>query len=388
MQLQPKHKLMIALIIAAMIAAIIWQFRASKSASLDSSNEITQTKQASTTTTEQVGDNKIDDALTDVVVYQSDEVLPHIYQDVLLGNSQHAVLACEQMQQRLQNGTPEQLPLNDAFTDLAKAWKQVQASYILPGYDAYITDYPRLIDFFDLGNEDLSVALQRALQSDNEPKAALFKNSYKSINALEIILNAKEKSPRQQLLAQQITDNICTQLTHITQAYEKHKEAILSNDTKAVTMLLNALVDSSYEFKEKRIGSPAGLSKKYPEASSERMEYPLSNASVPAMQAILSVHQQLIAADKQPNLATYAYALADNDSRGQAQSDIHQSIAQAQADLKALVTEVNKLPKDAPLTADNAKAAYQAAGRLQQQYYENVIKALNIDGKILEADGD
>lgn len=378
-----KNKLAVIFMLAVLLAVGLWQFSRNQQDSTVSSD-------ATHTTSTELSSNQLSSNPTaSSGEYSQQDAIAHLYEQVLLGNSSKAVTACSHMQQAFAAADADSLPLNTEFTQLAVAWKQVQASYILGGYDDYISDYPRLIDFYALGNEDLSLSLQRALNSDSDAKTALFKNSYKSINALEFMLHATAANPeqaqRQIELAQVMTDSLCGNLQHIHDAYEQHKDDILNDDRKAVTLLFNVLVDSSYQLRERRIGDPAGLNKKYTQPNPSRAEYPYSNASVSAMQAILQVHRQLVATDTQPNLASYA--LLGADSTGDS-TLVQQSIQQVQADLAASIAAVNQLPTDQPLRADNASDAFAAVGKLQQQYYGNVIKALNIDGKILEADGD
>lgn len=303
-----------------------------------------------------------------------------VYQNVLLNNSQQAVHACNSMQRALNNAKPNQLPLNKPFTQLVSAWKKVETTYILGSYDYKTVDYHRFIDMYNMGNENLHKALMRALASKNDVNKSLYKNSYKTIGALEIVLNAPQKNTRQLAMAKHITMNICQNLQSINQAYVKYGQKIKSDPKKATSLLLNSLIDSVYKAREWRIGNPAGLSRKYAGKPNEnRAEYPLSGASVVAIQAILQTHQQVLGKQNYTNLATWVQ---------QQGADEKKAVAVVQADLNQAIRNSRNLPKSKPFSSAKAKVLYNSLRKLHTDYYQQLMKSLGLVATILDADGD
>ncbi|MGY0399407.1 MAG: hypothetical protein ACWIPH_05625, partial [Ostreibacterium sp.] len=78
--------------------------------------------------------------------------------------------------------------IDTLFADLVKNWKKVQTAYVLGELNSDMIDTPRLIDVYHEGNEDLDKQLTHALKTAEPAKIALFKNSFKSINALDFLL--------------------------------------------------------------------------------------------------------------------------------------------------------------------------------------------------------
>ncbi|UJF25101.1 hypothetical protein L0B52_02860 [Suttonella sp. R2A3] len=309
--------------------------------------------------------------------YSDDEALAGIYDQVLKTNAAQAIGACSSLQEALGGGI-EGLPYETAFSELVVAWKQVEATYMLGSIDVAAIDFPTYIDMFHMGNEDINQSLARALDGDSEPKTALFKNAYKTIGALEYLLYQEAKSPRQLAFAQVATDNLCRRFGDIAQVLDDAQGDYMNNPDKSTALLLNALVESVYKTREWRVGDPAGLSRKYggsPDPA--RAEYRLSGQSLPAIRAILATHQQMIGEDAQPNLATIAYNHGADEAIALAQGDLLTAIAAA---------EVMEVGED--LTPENAQALFDAMSALQTDYYQHLVKSLDVVAKILDADGD
>lgn len=313
---------------------------------------------------------------------QQAQTLGSIYDNVLQKQADNAVNACGGLADTLQStqAGPRTTAVDEAFKKLILAWKSVEATYVVGDLNMAAIDYPRYIDTFHNGNEDISVQMQKVLNSDSEPKKALYKNSYKTVNALEDILYQNDNlSERQIALAQVITDNICKYLGKIETAYQDSRDSFINEPSKALSLLANALASHTMMTKDWRIGDPAGLTKKYagkPDAS--RAEYHKSGLSIPAVLAIFDAQAQLIG---EQDFANFKDLVAFYGAEAQ--------LKDSQNLLKQTIDATQKLDSSQPdFTSDHIKPLYQLAGDLQVSYYSNLITALPVMAKILEADGD
>ena len=112
--------------------------------------------------------------------------LDSIYENILLKNTEHTQKVAKNLAMEIQNANLT--TAHSTFTELVKAWKSVEAFYILGDLDDNYLDTPRYIDTFHQGNEDIKVQLDLILESNEDLSFALYKNSHKTINALEYIL--------------------------------------------------------------------------------------------------------------------------------------------------------------------------------------------------------
>ncbi len=165
--------------------------------------------------------------------------------------------------------------VDKAFSKVVSTWKAVQAAYIVGELDSAMIDTPRLMDTFHEGNEKLSVQIQRAINSGDEPRIALFKNTFKSINALAILLyQDQDLSATERHYADYVLTTLGKHLNDIKTAYTAQTTAFNNNQDQSMSYVLNALIDSSYKLKEWRIGEAAGLTKKYAgKIDNRRQEY-------------------------------------------------------------------------------------------------------------------
>lgn len=308
------------------------------------------------------------------------EQLKTIYQQ-LHQNAQKSARVCADMQTAIaENGN-----VDAQFMALVKAWKTVEATYLLGDLDADAIDIPNYIDVYHKGNENLSKQMQRALKSSQEAKIALFKHSFKSINALEIVLANADKplQERQQAFAIVITDNVCKRLKSIDSAYANNQAEFLANQDKAVALLLNTLIDSSYKLKEWRIGDVLGTSRKYKgKPNSSRAEYVLSNNSINAIRAILATHNALMNGDD-GTFATIIQTLAEKEGK----ADAIDALTAIQTDLTHAVKLAAALT-DKDLATEKTKPLFDAVAQLHDGYYVGLVRTLDVVAKILEADGD
>lgn len=308
--------------------------------------------------------------------------LASIYDNVLIQDAGESEQACQAFAKDLKN-TPAGASNNairKPFTRLLSAWKKVEANYIGAEIDSEAIDWPRYLDIFHIGNEDIRKQMKRAVASDSEPDVALFKNSFRTLNALEALLfEDNTLNERELLLASTISQGVCQRLGDIKQMYVKNRSDFLAQPDKAAALFTNALATSSFMLKDWRVGDPAGFTKKYenrPDA--QRSEYALSDNSMAAVHAILTAQDEMIGKQKYANFADIAQGYGADKQIAQSR----QLLAKAQKEAKA----VDRAHFD--FNPKETKPLYDTLGKLHNSYYASLVQALPIVGKILEADGD
>ncbi|MEJ2676628.1 MAG: hypothetical protein P8011_15820 [Acidihalobacter sp.] len=230
-----------------------------------------------------------------------------VYDNVLQVDADRAVASCAALQKTLANvPEPER---RDAFVKLARAWARVQAGYILGGYDMDAMDYPLLVDYFHVGKENIHESLARIVADDTLVAAALYKNSYKTVGALGDVMFSGAWSPRREILSRAIAANVCRNLARIRDGYREHRTDYLGDSKKALSLLINAMLESIYKTRDWRIAQVSGLNKQtLGQYLPQNQQYPYSKASWAAIGATIDTYAQLIGADRQPNIATIAHA--------------------------------------------------------------------------------
>jgi len=266
------------------------------------------------------------------------------------------------------------------FSKLVISWKSVETFYILGDLDEDYIDIPRYIDIFHNGNEDITKQLDRAIKTRDSLKIALFKNSFKSINALEYILFAKNiKKERINSIAIAIVNTIKMHVADIKKGYITNKKNFLNdyknNYQKANSILINAIVQSTYKLKEWRIGDTMGLTKKYKgKLDNRRAEYFLSKNSVNAIIGILKTYKNIFNNKSFEDYGDYLIKLTHG------------------GEVKSLRKNINKaLELTKTIKNDNlvfAKKLYQAVSKIHVILFLDIINELSVNAKILEADGD
>ena len=267
------------------------------------------------------------------------------------------------------------------FKEFLKSWKKVEALYFAGEIDNDYLDSPRYIDIFHNLKEDLNKQMQRVITSNDEPNIALFKNSFKTINALEYVMFNDDKiTQREKLLSIQILNSIVSHLKDIKDVYSKY----LNEKPKSKTekwenaMLINTLIASTYRLKEWRIGDPSGNSSKYKDdANNKRAEYFLSKNSFEAIKSILKAHEEIMANNKFLSFGKMAAA-----------SGAKAEVIEVQDAIKKSLNELAKLAKFKIDDFSNAKKLYKASKNLHNAYYLSLIEQLSVTAKILDADGD
>jgi len=262
------------------------------------------------------------------------------------------------------------------FKKFLSSWKKVEALYFAGEIDNDYLDTPRYIDVFHNLKEDLKEQMQRVIASKDEPNIALFKNSFKTINALEYVLFNDDKiTKREKLLSLVILDSIVSHLNDIKGVYTQYLSSKPKSETWENAMIINSLIASTYRLKEWRIGDPSGNSSKYKDnADNKRAEYFLSKSSFLAIKSILDAHEEIMGNGKYFNFGKMA-----------AQSGAKAEVAEVENAIHNSLNELKKLKND---DFSNAKDLYEDVKSLHNAYYLSLIEQLAITAKILDADGD
>ena len=304
--------------------------------------------------------------LFSTIVFAKESVLVNTIKNISIPNVEKAINDAKLLQKDLNAQN---------FTNFLKSWKKVEALYFAGDIDENFEDIPRYIDVFNNLKEDLNTQMKKAIESKDDVKTALFKNSFKTINALEYVLfNDKDISKREKDLSVAILDSIILHLQNINRVYKNYLSQ--PKDEKwENALVINSLIASSYRLKEWRIGNASGNSSKFKnDPKNERAEYFLSQNSFSAIDAILEAHRQIVEKHKYYDFAAFAL---DKGAAIQLLEVIDK--------LKQMQEELKTLPKDDFTKANNL---FNLAKELHNAYYVSLIAQLSITGKILDADGD
>lgn len=304
--------------------------------------------------------------LFSTMVFANEKILVNIIKNVSIPNVENAINDAKILQKEANAQN---------FTNFVKSWKKVEALYFAGDIDENYADIPRYIDVYNNLKEDLNAQMKKAIESKDEPKVALFKNSFKTINALEYVLfKDADISKREKDLSIVILDSIIVNLQNINKVYKNY--LLAPKDEKwENALVINTLISSSYRLKEWRIGNASGNASKFKnDPKNERAEYFLSQNSFVAIDAILEAHRQIVEKHSYYDFAAFAL------DKGAAIQllEVIDKLKQMQEELKAL-------PKDDFTKANNL---FTLAKELHNAYYVSLIAQLSITGKILDADGD
>lgn len=301
------------------------------------------------------------------IVFANERMLFNVVKNVSIPNVQATITNAKSLQKDLSD---------ENFTKFIKSWKKVEALYFAGDLDENFADTPRYMDVFNNLKEDLNTQMQRVIESKDEPKVALFKNSFKTVNALEYILyNDKEITPREKAIAIEILNSFISHLEDIKEVYEAFLTSKPKDEKMEKGLILNTLIASSYKLKEWRIGNASGNSSKFKnDAKNERAEYFLSKNSFVAIDAILEAHKEVLLKSKNYDFATYAL------EKGAAIE-----LLGIIDNINSMQEELRKLPKDDFTKANNL---FNSAKDIHNAYYVTLVEKLSISAKILDADGD
>lgn len=299
-----------------------------------------------------------------------------IFDKVLQANADAAVAACHELQQTL--NSPSDDKRHTAFVALAQAWTKVRASYVLGGYDMAAMDYPLLIAYFHVGKEDLHESLEQIVEGTLPPASALYKNSYKTLRALDDVMFSGPWLPRREQMAGFITGHLCKRLAQVSEGYRAHRGDFLADPEHALSLLINAEIESLYKTRDWRIAQIIGLTKKsLGQQQPDKQEYPYSQASWPVIGAIIAAHEQLLAEDRQPNIATIAHARQAGEGLILIQKGLSETARAYQA-----------VPPDKAFDLQATIPVFQGLLDTQKAFYRHLVGRIGVTASIIDADGD
>lgn len=275
----------------------------------------------------------------------------------------------------------------ERFAELMQVWKQVEATYVAGAFDTTMIDIPRLIDFFHVGNEEIAPQLDAVINGTGDVEAMLYKNSLKSINALEYLLFGSEHNNSAVLASMQAPEKRRVQATQVVisalqghlrsiDGFYQNDSAFVAGGSDSVEELINVLIDSSYKLKEWRVGEPAGFTLKFEDApDASRLEYANSRKSLEAVRAILQAH-----------LSVMHSGLKEIAKEGGAEQEamlVEEYLNDALTACDAFDGALSEA-----VAGQKAEALYAALADLHSGYYVSLISALDLTTDIIEADGD
>ncbi|SMN11764.1 FIG00387820: hypothetical protein [uncultured Candidatus Thioglobus sp.] len=301
------------------------------------------------------------------------------FNQVIISNVNDAIQTSEKMIKNINQGNQGNIKNAQAtFAQLVNTWKKVESTYVLGDLNEDYLDTPRYIDIFHGNNEDIKQQLDLIINTTDDLSYALYKNSHKTINALEYVLFTQDISnKRVGNMALIMAKSINQYLRKILLGYQQNKSKFLKSEQFASAVLLNTLVADTYKLKEWRIGDVLGLSKKYlGKADAHRAEYTISNNSMNAIRSILVAHKQVIDANGYKDFGDVAREFGANKQINIAIQRLNHSIQLA-----------NNMT-DANFVGSKGEALYVAVSQLMQSYYISLMDRLGFVSKVLDADGD
>jgi len=304
----------------------------------------------------------------------ANESLLAIYENILLKNSEQSILDIQRVENNIKINNKEEI--KKSFRSFVQSWKSVDGFYILGDLNDDYLDTPRYIDTFHQGNEDIKKQLDLIISDTEDLSISLYKNSHKTINALEYILFTKDlQNKRVKEIALLITSKLEENLKEILNGYIDTKVQFLKDEVTANAIMLNSLIENSYKMKEWRVGDPAGLSRKFKgKASNKRAEYYFSQNSIVAIKSILNTHLKLLDNQKFKNFGSMIRSYS-----------VDEELNDAVKYLKDSLENTKMIKKD---DFKSSKELYKSLKKLHSTYYISLIGKLKVTAKILDADGD
>lgn len=310
------------------------------------------------------------------VIMQADEkVMQSIVTDVLQKNTQTAMDDAMKLYEDLNKKSSSKVIHGD-FKNLVVSWKKVETFYLAAGMNEDSVDLPRYMDVFHNLKENLSEQMQRVIDSKESLDVEMYKNSFKTINALQYVLYSDSLNPRRIEIAKIIVNNILNRLDEINEVYLNDTQKFITNYKWGNEEIINMLIDSSFKLRDWRVGDMAGLSRKYKnKPDNTRAEYYLSENSKVAIESILQLHETLMGSVSTP----FSQMLIKNGVENEVKM-IASKIKEAQMNLVHLKGENFEDKK--------VKILYESLDTLHKTYYISLVNAVGISAKILDADGD
>lgn len=317
---------------------------------------------------------------TPAAAHKVEDPYTTLYDDMAQRHVAQALTACTALKDGLAAGATG--PLADtetrraAFTALATGWGQVQASYVLGGYDTAAMDYPLMMDAFHSGKEDIPAAIARLSTGTDAPDKALYKTSYRTLTALDATLFGGDFSPRRAELGTAMTESLCARLGQIRDGYAAARGDFMADPDTARALLVNTLIEQVYKTRDWRLGEVAGLTRKTAgKPDRARQQYPFSGASWAVIGGNLEVFAQMLAEDTQPNIATIGRIRSAEAGVAAAQT----ALAEARAAYAAA-------PE--PFAPEASADLFATLGRLQDAIAQQMVPHMAVPATLIDADGD
>jgi hypothetical protein len=305
---------------------------------------------------------------------ENKEILNTLYEKVVVADVKRTLADIKSLKDAVVK--KDEKKSKEYFAKLVNSWKSVETFYILGDINEDFIDTPRLLDIFHNGNEDITEQLDRAIKSKDEIRIVLFKNSLKSINALEYMLFSKDiKNTRENKITLAILNRITSHLTDIENEYISQKENFLKDLKKANAVTMNTIIQNTYKLKEWRVGDVIGLTKKYEDnPDNKRAEYFLSKNSANAIEAILNTYKKILDDDSFEDYGDYLIKLTNGKEMKKLRAALNKSLE--------LVKEIKNDD------FSNAKELYKNINTIHVVLFVEMLEELSINAKILDADGD
>lgn len=311
-----------------------------------------------------------------ISLFASGEVMRSLIDNVLVKNTQMAIKSSQDILDELNKKKVNIAQVRADFKDLVYGWKKVEATYVAGELDGDYLDTPRYIDIYHEGNENIHEQLARVIKSKESLDVELFKNSFKTINALEYILYSNDKPTLREIeIAKRITTSINSHLQDILNVYKNGSKKLLDDESFANGAILNALIASSYEAAMWRVAEGIGESKKYTNIDARRFEYSLSKLSTKAIQGIVDAHQEVLDGKYDD--------FGDMALKNGAKKEVN-AIRPLLKDIQNLLHGMS----DKDLVGKQGKELYESLKKLYLDYALYMVDALSVTAKIVEADGD
>ncbi|OCL81587.1 imelysin family protein [Arcobacter porcinus] len=299
-------------------------------------------------------------------LFANSSVFQNVLENVSIKDTNSAINSAKALQKDISK---------ENFKKFLKDWKSVETLYLAGELDYDYIDTPRYIDVFNNLKEDLNSQMQRVIESSKSVQTSLYKNSFKTINALEYVISKDELNSRDKEIIGVILNSIISHLEYIKELYVNYSTNPTKDEKEEIAILVNSLVASSYRLKEWRIGNPAGLSAKYKnDQKNNRAEYFLSQNSFEAIISILETQLKVVDKQDYKNLYSFSYEKGAKDE-----------IEKVSNTIKQTLEEINKLNKD---DFSNASKLFDLASYIHDLYYITIIEKLALKPEILDADGD
>lgn len=313
--------------------------------------------------------------LITVSLFSQEKMMDSIFKNVLIKNIDDSMNVALKFSDDL-NAKKDAAVLKKDFHDLVQTWKKVETFYLAGSMNDEAIDIPRYIDVFHNLKENLHEQMQRVIVSKESVDVEMYKNSFKTINALEYVLFTGEISQRKIDISKIIINNILNQLDSIKEVYLSSNERFLNDFKWTNDEIINMLIDSSFKLRDWRVGDPAGLSRKYKgNPDNKRAEYFLSKNSKTAIKAILDTHSQIM------NSKVYDFGnMLKKEGFEKEVNLINTEIKNSYKNLKYL--------QDGNFENKDVEKLYASLDALHKAYYISLVNAVGITAKILDADGD